>query len=745
MNYSRPHTLFLRICSILRGEGTSLLTGHVFSNHFFAKVGFILLLVFSLNIITDGCFVQPAQAATMTAAQKAKAQRAKQAAKKKKAAQKARAKEAAKRKAAASRTSSSRTSSSSSRTASAPRNDAKSSYEEKLATAEKWNEHVARYMSRDISHRLGFWGQAGYSSLLMNNVAFDAENNLGFTPHSDGWIGGGGGLGYQLRYRSFLLTTGLEFQMYDSHTAICADGRNPLHRTFAMEPYSSSMTYRYEFAEMKDIMQAGYLQLPLLFGMEFGNHDWYFQAGPKIGLAMLAASQIRSTVNTTITDSEIFGLDGLGIISDAANHALVTGREYTTDSRHLNLDLNLALVAEVGHLWHFSPMNLGVALFAEYGVLNINSSSNFNSSLDDIPAQLSPVVNNSSAHPLNDLHFEPSLAVSAAQDARLNPLLVGVKLTLMWDLPRKELSPVALPKEPSPRMMVQVVDADTDNGLAAASISIWDAGDKLTSKTSNGRGYMQGRFPKGTYRIAASKVGYLSGDTLVYKHSFDLKDTILLALKPVPAPVVYTFCGRVYSAETNQPLEAEVSVFDAQDASPLYSGTSTDDGLFVTPLTAGTYVAHFRTAGYMPLSDTVSFQQDTLNFYLNPIREGIRVKIDNLFFATNRVTILPESEEAMESLAGFMAENPSVSIRIIGHTDDVGTERANQILSEGRASSVRMELIRRGIDAARIESEGKGESEPVADNATDEGRALNRRVEFVITNTGGKDIQQITE
>lgn len=700
-----------------------------------------------LNVATEGYFVQPAQAA-MTAAQKAKAQRAKQAAKKKKATQKARAKrakEAAKRKAVASRTSSSRTSSSSSRTASAPRNDAKSSYEEKLAAAEKWNAHVSRYMSRDISHRLGFWGQAGYSSLLMNNVAFDAEKNIGFNPNSDGWIGGGGGLGYQLRYRSFLFTTGLEFQMYDSHTAICADGRNPLSRSFAMQPYSGTMTFRYEFPEMKDIMQAGYLQLPLLFGMEFGNHDWYFQAGPKIGLAMIGTSQVRSLVNTTITDSEIFGTDGMGTISDAGSHALVTGREYVMERKHTDYGINLALSAEVGHLWHFDPMNLGVALFAEYGVLNINSSSNANPSLDDIPAQLSSIVGNASAHPLNDLYFEPSLTTSSAQDAHVNPLMVGVKLTLMWNLPRKELSPVALPKEPSPRMMARVVDSENGNGLAAASVSIWDAGDKLTSKTSNSKGYVQGRFPKGTYLLTASKVGYMSGDTLSYKLSGDLKDTVLLALQPVPAPVVYTFCGRVYSSKTQEPLESEVSVYDAQNVTEVYSGTSADDGLFVTPLIAGTYVAHFRATGYMPLVDTVSFEQDTLSFYLNPIQEGIRVKIDNLFFATNRVNILPQSEEAMEGLARFLTENPSVSIRIIGHTDDVGTERSNQILSEGRASSVRMELIRRGIDAARIESEGKGESEPVADNATDEGRALNRRVEFVITNTGGKDIRQITE
>jgi outer membrane protein OmpA-like peptidoglycan-associated protein len=78
-----------------------------------------------------------------------------------------------------------------------------------------------------------------------------------------------------------------------------------------------------------------------------------------------------------------------------------------------------------------------------------------------------------------------------------------------------------------------------------------------------------------------------------------------------------------------------------------------------------------------------------------------------------------------------MASHPQVEIRITGHTDNVGSDQANQILSEGRANAVRDELIRRGVAPDRIEADGKGESEPIADNATEEGRAKNRRVVFV--------------
>ena len=119
--------------------------------------------------------------------------------------------------------------------------------------------------------------------------------------------------------------------------------------------------------------------------------------------------------------------------------------------------------------------------------------------------------------------------------------------------------------------------------------------------------------------------------------------------------------------------------------------------------------------------------------------------LHNLFFATNKTQILPQSEQALNELAQFMQAHPGISVRITGHTDDVGSEQANQILSEGRANAVRNELIRRGVAGDRITAEGKGESEPIADNKTEEGRARNRRVEFTITATGDEDIEQIKD
>ena len=177
----------------------------------------------------------------------------------------------------------------------------------------------------------------------------------------------------------------------------------------------------------------------------------------------------------------------------------------------------------------------------------------------------------------------------------------------------------------------------------------------------------------------------------------------------------------------------------------LYSGQTADNGLFATDLKSGNYIVQLSAIGYMPKTDTVSYTKDTVYVFMHHIKQGLKVIMRNMFFATNKTKILPMSEPELESLATFLTENPTVRIRIIGHTDAVGSDEANQILSEGRANAVRDELMVRGIDGVRVEAEGRGESEPIDTNDTEEGRQNNRRVEFEIIDTGGKDIKQVKD
>ena len=262
-------------------------------------------------------------------------------------------------------------------------------------------------------------------------------------------------------------------------------------------------------------------------------------------------------------------------------------------------------------------------------------------------------------------------------------------------------------------------------------------------KNTNRQGLLQGRFAAGQYRVSATKNGYFPSDTVLQTVEEFTFDTLRLPLERIPAPIVYTLCMNIYDIDTHEPIEAAARLTAATDTIVLYEGQSSDDGFIETPLTEGTYIAHMTAQGYMPKDDTLHFVQDTIDIFMQHIKEGIKVKIENLFFATNKTVILPQSEQAMSDLATFLLENPSVTIHITGHTDAVGSDEANQILSEGRANAVRADLIRRGVAAERMTAEGKGEREHVADNDTEEGRQLNRRVEFVITGTGDEDIEQI--
>ncbi|PKV76139.1 OmpA family protein [Pontibacter ramchanderi] len=115
-----------------------------------------------------------------------------------------------------------------------------------------------------------------------------------------------------------------------------------------------------------------------------------------------------------------------------------------------------------------------------------------------------------------------------------------------------------------------------------------------------------------------------------------------------------------------------------------------------------------------------------------PIAIGSTLTLDDVNFAFGEHTIQSVAFPLLDSLAAFMATHPQVGVRIVGHTDDVGTDADNLALSQRRATTVKVYLEDKGIAAHRISASGLGESAPRADNLTDENRALNRRVEIEI-------------
>lgn len=111
---------------------------------------------------------------------------------------------------------------------------------------------------------------------------------------------------------------------------------------------------------------------------------------------------------------------------------------------------------------------------------------------------------------------------------------------------------------------------------------------------------------------------------------------------------------------------------------------------------------------------------------------GLVVSLPDILFDVDKATLKPEATTTLAKLAGVLILVPDLELAVEGHTDSTGTEAHNQQLSQARAKSVSNFLIKEGIDSTRLEVDGFGESQPIADNSTRDGRQQNRRVEVII-------------
>ena len=124
--------------------------------------------------------------------------------------------------------------------------------------------------------------------------------------------------------------------------------------------------------------------------------------------------------------------------------------------------------------------------------------------------------------------------------------------------------------------------------------------------------------------------------------------------------------------------------------------------------------------------------QDSLN--AKQTDRGTLVTFGDVLFATNKAELKSSGLVNINKLAHFLAENPDRKVIVEGYTDSTGAASYNQSLSERRANSVRMALVKMGVDPARVVAQGYGKEYPVAENSSVSGRAMNRRVEVTISN-----------
>ena len=198
--------------------------------------------------------------------------------------------------------------------------------------------------------------------------------------------------------------------------------------------------------------------------------------------------------------------------------------------------------------------------------------------------------------------------------------------------------------------------------------------------------------------------------------------------------------GKVLAQSDHRPLSATIQSYDLKSNRLLNEAKTGNDGRYrftMNPERAYRIVADKK--GYIPgsihvdLTGNLTSDKVARNIYLSSIDPGSTVVLNNIFFEYAKARLTKVSRAELNRMSTFLEENPAVSIRISGHTDSIGTREDNSALSRQRAEAVRDYLLKTGIDPERITIKGYGETKPVADNDTEEGRRKNRRVEFTIT------------
>ena len=207
-----------------------------------------------------------------------------------------------------------------------------------------------------------------------------------------------------------------------------------------------------------------------------------------------------------------------------------------------------------------------------------------------------------------------------------------------------------------------------------------------------------------------------------------------------PFPVTYVR-GIVTDADNKLPLVANFELINlATNLTEIKETSSVDNGSFLVCLKPGEdYGLNVSRPGYLFYSQHFALTEIKeagnpfiLNIKLQKIKSGSTTILNNIFFDTDSYALLDKSRSELERLVEFLKLNPSVKIRISGHTDNHGDEKSNRVLSENRAKAVVNYLIKEGISPDRLSSAGFGATNPIDSNQTEEGRARNRRTEFKI-------------
>ncbi|NCA85229.1 MAG: tetratricopeptide repeat protein [Clostridia bacterium] len=231
--------------------------------------------------------------------------------------------------------------------------------------------------------------------------------------------------------------------------------------------------------------------------------------------------------------------------------------------------------------------------------------------------------------------------------------------------------------------------------------------------------------------ISANRLGGMGGYDIF---EFPLYETIR------PQPATYAK-GQVTDAMTHKPLEAYFSLTNLLTKKEIVrSFSDAATGQFIVCIPASRqYALNVSRKGYLFYSENIAIsglatelKPHLINIALQPIEAGETMVLRNIFFDTDKYELKEVSLVELDILVNFLKNNPGIGVQISGHTDNIGSAEYNLTLSRNRAKAVVDYLTDQNIAPSRLTFEGYGDQRPVAENATAQGRALNRRTEVMI-------------
>jgi outer membrane protein OmpA-like peptidoglycan-associated protein len=218
---------------------------------------------------------------------------------------------------------------------------------------------------------------------------------------------------------------------------------------------------------------------------------------------------------------------------------------------------------------------------------------------------------------------------------------------------------------------------------------------------------------------------------------FDLYESIR------PAPVSY-LKGKVYDKESGKLLRADYELINLSTNKVTIKSSTDGNGNFLVCLPSGNnYGINVSKSGYLFYSESFMFEGEhsavkpfIKKISLSPIKTGEIMLLANVFYETDSWELRKESMPELNTLADLLLDNRGLLIEIGGYTDATGSTEYNLLLSEKRAMSVVSYLENRGVSPDRLKYKGYGNTSPIGNNITEEGRKLNRRTEAKIIQSG---------